>query len=71
MSFFLLLVLCVYCYRQHAHCYSQLRYAGSQRDGGLHGRLRDSANENEFEEIDDSSNGSYELLPIIHNVFQM
>ena len=62
MGCFLLLALGVYCYRHHI----QRRYAryqgggeGAGPDG--QGRLRDSANENDFEELDDLQSGKQKV----------
>lgn len=53
MGCFLLLALGVYCYHHHMHNHNR-HYTGSLPDG----QLRDSNNENDFEELDDMHNGN-------------
>lgn len=54
MGCVLLLAIGIYCYRHHASRIGH-RYEDSLPDGQR--RLRDSANENDFEEINDSYDG--------------
>jgi len=68
MGCFLLIALGVYCYRHHVHRYSR-RYQSSLPDG--QGHLRDSTNDNEFDDLDDAHNGSLSFLFIFSFIFYL